>query len=191
MLQLIINKFFNYRKLSSFVLGAISVLALPPHYGFAYLLLFSSLTLLLDKAPNLKNSFGIGYWFGLDFLLLVLLGLVMPPLIDPVHFGWLYPICLICLRSILWIIHCISCSCFWFKNLYAKILAFAALWVIFEWIRSFFLTGFPWNLLGSVLAFNIQVIQLASVIGTYGLSLLVILICSVPALFIKYHTQNL
>lgn len=192
MLQLIINKFFKYRKLSSFILGAASVLALPPHYAFVILFItFSGLLLLLDKAPNLKNSFAIGYWFGFGFFAFGFSWIGNALLIDPLHFGWLYPICLFACGAFFGLFIAFpALLSFWFKNLYAKIFAFATFWVIFEWIRSFFLTGFPWNLLGSVLAFNIQAIQLASVIGTYGLSLLVILITSAPALFIKYKNRQ-
>ena len=72
-----------------------------------------------------------------------------------------------------------------FKNIYAKLFAFAGLIGISEWIRSFFLTGFPWNLLGSIFAFDITYLQLASVIGTYGLSMLLILLCSNFAILIN------
>lgn len=52
--------------------------------------------------------------------------------------------------------------------------AFPALWVFFEWVRSWICTGFPWLLLG-----NSQIQSplkgYAPIVGVYGLSLLVIL----------------
>lgn len=52
-------------------------------------------------------------------------------------------------------------------------LMFAGLWVIFEWIRSWLLTGFPWLLTGYALI-DTPVAGLAPVTGVYGLSLLLV-----------------
>lgn len=72
---------------------------------------------------------------------------------------------------------------FRFEKPAAQYLAFCALIVIFEWLRSFFLTGFPWNLWGTTLSFHTSLIQLSSFGGTYLLSLLVLLICGAPFLW--------
>lgn len=69
------------------------------------------------------------------------------------------------------------------RNIYARALLFCAWFVFFEWIRSFIFTGFPWNLLGTALAFDARAIQGAAYIGTYGLSLLLLLLlCGVAIL---------
>lgn len=70
-------------------------------------------------------------------------------------------------------------------------LAFSSFWVLFEWIRSFILTGFPWNLLGSVFAFSPEMIQFASQAGTYGLSLICLLSCSAPYFTFAAERKNL
>ncbi len=46
------------------------------------------------------------------------------------------------------------------------------IWVGLEMIRGRFLTGFPWNLLGTSQFTNLPVIQIASVTGVYGVSFL-------------------
>jgi apolipoprotein N-acyltransferase len=51
----------------------------------------------------------------------------------------------------------------------------ASWWVLLEWARNYFLTGFSWGLLGYTQAFHPLVIQCASVVGVYGLSWLVVL----------------
>ena len=51
-------------------------------------------------------------------------------------------------------------------------LACAAIWVALEMIQARFLTGFPWNLLGSSQFRMLPVIQTASVAGIYGNSFL-------------------
>ncbi len=53
-------------------------------------------------------------------------------------------------------------------------LACAILWVALEMIRSRFLTGFPWNLLGASQFQMLPLIQITSLTGVYGLSFLMI-----------------
>lgn len=57
------------------------------------------------------------------------------------------------------------------------LLAFPCLWVLIEWIRSWFLTGFPWLLLGQSQT-NSPLHGYAPVIGVYGMSFLVVLSAS-------------
>lgn len=51
----------------------------------------------------------------------------------------------------------------------------AAIWVSLEYLRTFLLTGFPWNLLGYTQYRNLSVIKIASVTGVYGVSFLLVL----------------
>ena len=53
------------------------------------------------------------------------------------------------------------------------ILAFPSLWVLLEWVRSWFLTGFPWLLLGESQTRS-PLHGFAPVVGIYGLSFLVL-----------------
>ncbi len=52
-------------------------------------------------------------------------------------------------------------------------LLFSGLWVLFEWVRSWLLTGFPWLLFGYALL-DTPFAALAPVTGVYGLSLLMV-----------------
>ncbi|MCW1401996.1 apolipoprotein N-acyltransferase [Novosphingobium sp. MW5] len=61
----------------------------------------------------------------------------------------------------------------------ALVLAFAAAWIVSEWLRSWVFTGFAWNPLGIALLgpFDGQgLAPLAKVIGTYGLSGVLVLV---------------
>ncbi len=49
------------------------------------------------------------------------------------------------------------------------------LWVSFEYILTYFLTGFPWGLLGYAQAQNLPLIQISSITGVYGVSFLIVL----------------
>jgi apolipoprotein N-acyltransferase len=55
------------------------------------------------------------------------------------------------------------------------------LWVGGEWIRSWFLSGFPWVMLGTSQASVIPIVQAASVVGVYGLSAIVALVGTAAA----------
>jgi apolipoprotein N-acyltransferase len=55
---------------------------------------------------------------------------------------------------------------------------FAVFWVIFEYLRSFIFTGFPWNLAGYSLSYSLVLIQITSKISIYGLSFYIIYIFS-------------
>lgn len=76
------------------------------------------------------------------------------------------------------------------RNVYARALLFCAWFVFFEWVRSFIFTGFPWNLLGTALAFDARVIQGAAYIGTYGLSLLLLLMSCGAAILVSGAFQK-
>ncbi len=50
----------------------------------------------------------------------------------------------------------------------------ASLWVALEFLRTYLLTGFPWNLLGYSQHGNLPLIQVAAVTGVYGVSFIVL-----------------
>lgn len=58
----------------------------------------------------------------------------------------------------------------------ALLLAAPILWTGLEYLRSFLLTGFPWGLVGYTQANWLPVIQLADLVGVYGVSFLVVFV---------------
>lgn len=177
--------FLKYYKTLSFICGCLSVAALPPHYCFPVLFVtFGILAVLLARASDGRRAFAGGYWFGFGFFACGFFWINNALLLDLPRLGWLIPLSFFGSGAFFGLFVAfpafLSHYC---KNSYGKILSFAVWWTVFEWIRSFIFTGFPWNLLGSVLAFNDAGIQLASVIGTYGLSLLTIVFVSLPSAF--------
>lgn len=57
-----------------------------------------------------------------------------------------------------------------------KIFLFAGIWVALEYIRTIFLTGFPWGLLGHSLYSRLSLIQIVDITGVYGPSLIIVAI---------------
>ncbi|MDF1791754.1 MAG: apolipoprotein N-acyltransferase [Thalassobaculaceae bacterium] len=62
-------------------------------------------------------------------------------------------------------------------------LGFSALYTGGEWVRGHALTGFPWNLPSATVDGWLALLQPASLVGAYGLSLLVLLVTTAPALW--------
>lgn len=59
---------------------------------------------------------------------------------------------------------------------WVHIFAISGCWVIFEWMRLFFLCGFTWNQVGLALTHSSYSLQFASIWGIFGLSFWVILV---------------
>ena len=192
-IQNIIDQICENPKISSLLLGILATFALPPHYHLWSLFLsLGILSLILEKNTGKKRAFAIGYFFGLGFFSIGFSWVAHALALDLSSFGWLIPIALLASGAFFGLFSGIATyAANFFKGYYAKVIALAAFWAISEWIRSFFLTGFPWNLIGSVWTFDHLWIQTTSIIGTYGLSLLTILITCLPfSLFLPPHKKN-
>ena len=69
------------------------------------------------------------------------------------------------------------------------ILAFAGLWIITEWLRSWVFTGFVWNPLSVITVSMPPLAEAATAIGTYGVSGLVFLTAGAIAYGFGYWVQ--
>ena len=171
----------KYKKICAFILGWISILAFAPNFCIASAFFsFSGLMYLLLNTQGKKNLFKLGYSFGFAHFAFGFSWIGNALLIETDKFGWLYPITLIASGAFFGLFFAIpACLTYFAKTRWKKWLAFSACFVLFEWIRSFIFTGFPWNLSGYSLAFSDELIQTASLGGTYLLSLLAVLTFSV------------
>lgn len=68
--------------------------------------------------------------------------------------------------------------CFFMPRLlfWQRLVFVPALWVVLEFVRGHFLTGFPWALLGYSQTSNLAAIQAADVFGAYGVSFIVMFV---------------
>src|SRR4029453_2103597 len=69
----------------------------------------------------------------------------------------------------------------------ARILVLAICWTLFEWLRGWVLTGFPWNLIGTCWAFSDAMNQFAALVGIWGLSLVTVVAAALPALLVDWR----
>lgn len=83
------------------------------------------------------------------------------------------------------------CQCVHSEGGWPPVLLFGAVWVLFEWVRGWFLTGFPWFYAGYALI-DTPLASWAPVIGVPGLSLLLILLAGGLAQYLYYrHDRTL
>lgn len=181
----------KHAKTTAFLCGSLGVLALPPHYQWWWLfIVFGTTVRLLFTAASAAKAAGIGFWFGFGFFAFGFNWVSNALLVAPEKTGWLVPVVFCASGAFFGLFTALPAYlAYKFKKSFIGFyLAFPAFMVLSEWLRSWILTGFPWNLWGSVLAFNLPLLQTAAIWGTYGLSLLVILIGSAPALAMHYKT---
>ncbi len=172
------------RAALAFALGVTAVGALPPLHIWVLLVpAFTGLFWLVESSPSRRASFLAGWWFGFGHFISGLYWIANALLTKPEQFGWLAPIAVLGLAAMLALYPAAASLLTRLSGArgVGGVLVFAAVWIALEWVRSWALTGFPWNLIGSVWTFSDAMIQVTALIGTYGLGLLTVAAAAMPA----------
>lgn len=169
----------DYNKyLYSLIAGAFSGLSFAPVFLFPILFItFPLFYFLITKSEAKKEAYFIGFFFGFGHFITGLYWISYALFFDINQFWFLFPFALVGIPAaiaILYIGPFALIMSFIKINHFSRIIIFSILWVVFELARNYFFSGFPWNLLGYSLCFNDEIVQLASVTGIWGLSLVVI-----------------
>ena len=141
------------------------------------------------RAKNIIAAFAAGWWFGAGFFAAGLYWLSNALLVDAARFGWMIPFAIGGMAAGLGLFPAAACA---LARLGAgassqgagpvpRVLWFALAWVALEWLRGMVLTGFPWNLIGTVWMFSDAMIQPAAWAGVHGLSLATVVLATLPA----------
>lgn len=115
-----------------------------------------------------RSAFFLGWIFGLVFFVLTLGWLVhvtMAGMLIMCMYLALYPACF-------------AAACVHFRELPLVLRAFvlASVWAVLEFMRANLFTGFGWVTLGHSQYKNLILIQIADIIGVYGISFIVMLV---------------
>jgi apolipoprotein N-acyltransferase len=181
----------GYRRAGlALLLGVLSAAAMPP-FNLLPLLLpgFTVLLWLVDGARSRGAAFRDGWFWGLGFFVPNLYWIANALVVDIGRFWWLVPMVVLGVPAIE-ALHT-GVATLVFRATPGKgagrILVFAAVWVAIEWLRGRApFGGFPWALIGDGWSGNapllVDGLQLASLLGVYGLSFLTVLVAALPAL---------
>ena len=182
------------RALLAVAAGAAGALAMPP-FGFwpALALSLTVAVWLIDgsvagagsrRAATVGRAALAGWLWGFGYFVAGLWWLGAAFLVEADVFAWLLPFGVLGLPAVLAIFPASGfglAALFWSPGP-SRILTFAVALTASEWLRGHLFTGFPWNVLGMAFGQNAMLMQSASVIGLWGLTLLAAAILSVPAL---------
>lgn len=171
------------RFIAALIAGALSALAFAPYNIFVLQLVgYTALVLLLEGIGHTAYrtvkfaSIGWAFGFGQFFVGLFWIGNAFQ--VDAVAHAWQIPFVLVLLPGGLALfvaLACIVATGFW-QNAAARLLSLAAALSLGQYLRGHILTGFPWNLAAYGWGAVPEILQSASVLGAYGLSLLTILL---------------
>ncbi len=180
----LLARFAARPRLTAFLLGLVSVLALPPVHAVPVLLLtVPGFLALLGRAGTWRQAAWLGFWFGFGQQLAGVYWVTHAILTDVATYFWLVPLAAPGLALPLAIYAVLPALVAWrLAPGWPRLLGFAGAWVVAELLRGWLLTGFSWNLLGTVWAFRPEPLQLASLIGVHGLSFLTVLLAGLPVL---------
>ena len=179
------------KPFAAFCAGALTVLALPPYHILPALLGFTALGFLLAGDMTKKRTFGIGFSFGFAHfgfgLMWVGNALKLDPRFAPVSF---LPFFAFGLWGAFFPAFCALTARVLAPSGWRRAVVFAAGWGFFEWVRSWALTGFPWNLTASVFTDAPLMLQTASLYGSYGLGVMIVLACFLPAAALPFDNRK-
>lgn len=179
--------FHTHKLLLLFFCGSITALTFAPYYWIGIApITYSVLFWYLNQKQPKKSLFKIGFAFGSGLGIFSTLWITNALMIDGGRFFYLAPLSWIAMGVLFGLF--IGLPAYfsgYFKIGVIRLLAFASLMTVFEWVRSWFLTGFPWNLTGAVWENVLPILQSASVVGVYGLTFITISACSTLAFLPK------
>lgn len=174
--------------------GVLASFALAPFDFFAVLFVaFPILVWLLDGANYDKHRgfvekmwpiFGIGWAFGFGYFSAGLWWLANTVLVSPEGAVWMLPFALFGLPAVLAVFYGLAtmlAQMVWSDNL-SRIFALSASFGLFEYLRSFIFTGFPWNVIGYGAMPVPVAMQIVEITGIFGISVFTVFVVSVPAL---------
>lgn len=171
------------------LLGALATLSLPP-LGLLPVLLpaLCGLVWVLDGTRSRRAAFAVGWWWAWSWFAIGFYWIGNAMLVDPERFAWMIPFATLGLGAVQAVFIGVATLATHVSRAsgISRILVLAGAWTLMEWVRSWFLTGFPWNPLGSVWDAVPAVLQLASVVGVFGLCAFTILVFALPAVLADF-----
>ena len=159
--------------------GALSAFAFQPVGWWPLMILaIAALCELIARAGSLKKALLTGWLFGLGQFVVGLNWIPTSFTYQANMPAWLGWVALVLLSLYLAVYPMLAAGLAWRfgkANGMALLLGLAGGWAITEWLRAVMFTGFAWNPIAVTLT-DTHLLNASTVIGTYGLSLLVVIL---------------
>ena len=174
-------------------LGALAATALPPGHALPVLVVsFTGLVWLIHASRTPWRAALAGWWFGFAHFIACIYWIGAALLTDPSRFGWLVVPAVVGLSAGFALFPALAAFAARLPALPlpARVVALAVAWTAAEWLRGTVLGGFPMNLMGTVWAPSVGMIQGAALAGVYGLSFVTVLAAAAPAALAMPRTDE-
>jgi len=181
-------------KIALAILSALLLAAAFPPYSLGFAAWFSFVPLLwaLDGTGK-KRGFVLGYIYGFVFFLLTVNWVVH----SMYHYGGvpivasvLVMLALVAYLSLFPALFGLFFSASKGSTVAARVVLAPSLWVGFEYLRGYLLTGFPWAVAGYTQAHYLPVIQIADNTGVWGISFLIVAVNAAAFFVVKAYARR-
>ncbi len=175
--------------LLSFSYGALSSLSMAPTY-LVFVLFFTIplFLMLLERVTTLKQALTISFAWSMGYFSLSLYWISFALSVDIEKHWWLFPFAILGIPFILSLFYTLAGGAYYTLNkktqralhhrTILKALSFSCCFCLFDLIRGYAFTGFPWNMLGYSWGFSLSMMQNVSLWGIWGLTFLTWFTCA-------------
>ncbi|HEY0627113.1 MAG TPA: apolipoprotein N-acyltransferase [Allosphingosinicella sp.] len=179
--------------LFAFLAGLLSALGFEPLNLWPLTLAgFGWLMWLLQHAWRKRRALALGWWFGVGQFVLGLNWIATAFTYQSAMPAWLGWVSVVLLSLYLAVYPAMAAGLAWRygkTDRLAFVFLFAAAWIVTEWLRATMFTGFAWNPVG-VSLLPTAAARLASIIGTYGLSGITVLMAGALVLIYERYRKT-
>ena len=186
----LLNKLRTKHRFTGIVIditcGAAASLALPPFFMLPALFCLGLPVWRVIHANSRFEAASIFGMAGLGWFLASIFWVSHALIVSAPSLWFLTPFVALALALILAVFWTVAAAVSWLPNRSAvvRLLCLLVVFAVIEWTRGFVASGFPWSLMGGIFAVHLNSLQMASIIGVYGLTFLAFGCVVAPLLWI-------
>jgi apolipoprotein N-acyltransferase len=166
--------------------GVLAALAQPPFGFLPGLLGYALILTLIDRARPvslLRSAFLRGWLAGCGYFAVSLWWLAEPFQVDAANQGWMAPFAVAVVTAGMALFWGVGALAYRFAAPLgtARVILFAGVFALMEWLRGHVLTGFPWDLPGETWPAGSAISQAAAVVVANALTWITLAVAAAPA----------
>lgn len=179
------------RAITALAAGALTTFAFAPVQLWPLAILMPAALMLLCCGASAKRAFALGWLFGFGFFLAGVYWVYVSIHVFGHAVPWAAALATVGFAAVLAIFPAVAtllAQRLGAHSVFGYCLVWPACWVLLEWIRSWFLTGFPWLALGYSQT-DTWLAGLAPIVGVYALSLVVAISAGAVAALLAHRSR--